>query len=124
MSAIVVVQSANLVADPTVKYTTTGKAVANFRVAVNEGFGDTKKSYFFNVVAWEDLAEQVGKLTKGQKLGLYGKLTSREYEKDGQKRSVVEIVVNAIDVRKTDSAKPAARPQPQREEIDPDSVPF
>ena len=114
MSAIVAIPSANLVADPQVKYTTTGKAVANFRIAVNEGFGETKKSYFFSAVAWEDLALEIGKLAKGQKLRLYGKLTSREYEKDGQKRSVTEIVVNAIEVRKSDNPKPAARPQAQQ----------
>ena len=122
MSAIVAIPSANLVADPIVKYTTTGKAVANLRIAVNEGFGDTKKSYFFNAVAWEDLALEIGKLTKGQKLGIYGKLTSRDYEKDGQKRSVTEIVVNAIEVRKSDNSKPAARPQAQQ--IDDEQIPF
>lgn len=121
MSAIVAIQSANIVADPQVKYTTTGKAVANFRIAVNEGFGDTKKSYFFNAVAWEELATQVGSLTKGQKLGVYGKLTSREYEKDGQKRSVVEIVVNALDIRKTDSPKPARQ---QAQQIPDEDIPF
>lgn len=126
MSAIVAVPTANLVADPIVKYTTTGKAVANFRIAVNEGFGDTKKSYFFNATAWEDLALQVGKLVKGQKIGVYGKLTAREYDKDGRKNTVVEILVNALDVRKTDNSnapKPAARPQAQ-EDVDIDSVPF
>ena len=123
MSAIVSVPTANLVADPVVKYTTTGKAVANFRIAVNEGFGDTKKSYFFNATAWEDLALQVGKLVKGQKIGVYGKLTAREYEKDGRKTTVVEILANAIDVRKTDAApKPATRPQAQ--EIPDEDIPF
>lgn len=126
MSAIVAIQSANIVADPVVKYTTTGKAVANFRIAVNDGFGDTKKSYFFNATAWEDLALVVGKLVKGQKIGVYGKLTAREYEKDGRKNTVVEILVNALDVRKTGNSgetKPAERPQAQ-EDVDLDSVPF
>ena len=131
MSAIVAIQSANLVADPIVKYTTTGKAVANFRIAVNEGFGDTKKSYFFNAVAWEELAGEIGKLAKGAKLGIYGKLTSREYEKDGQKRTVIEIVANALDIRKADSRSSSGtgqglvqgRPQ-QAQQIDDSDIPF
>ena len=120
MSALITITSATLVVDPAVRSTTTGKTVTNARIAVDDGFGDKKKSYFFDVVAWESLGEQLGQLQKGQKLGVYGKLTSRQYEKDGQKRTVIEIVANALeirDVRKTDS-----RPQP---ETVPDSeIPF
>lgn len=81
------------------KYTQSGKAVASFSVAVDDGWGDNKKTYFLNVVAWEKKAESCANhLDKGSKVLVQGKLTSRSYDaNDGGKRYVTEIVANDVE---------------------------
>jgi single-strand DNA-binding protein len=113
--------------DVELKSTTTGKSVANFSIAVDNGFGENKKEpFWFNVVAWGELANNAANtLGKGSKVTIYGRLTSRKYtNKTGAEVTVTEVVANAFEVRKTynSEAKPAARPPAQ--EVDIDSVPF
>jgi single-strand DNA-binding protein len=99
MSINKVILSGNLAHDPEVRYTQAGKAVATFSLAVNDGWGENKKSYFHKVVVWGKIAETVGNnLHKGSKVGVTGKLTSRSYDgKDGQKRYVTEVVADMYD---------------------------
>lgn len=127
MSTNLVVIDGTLGRDAELKTTTTGKQVANFSVAVDNGFGANKKEpFWFNIVAWNELADAASRLTKGSKLTIYGRLTSRSYEKDGQKKTVFEIIANAFDVRKTDSSRfdgPASKPQPVAA-IDDSDIPF
>ncbi len=100
-----VILTGNLGRDPEVRYTQTGKAVAGFSIAVNRGWRSKNENQqqptvdFFNVTAWDKLAEFCGKyLTKGTKILLEGRLQSRSYEaQDGTKRNVVEIVANDIE---------------------------
>ncbi len=96
-----VVLLGNLTRDPQVKYTTGGTAVATFGVATNRTWttneGQTKEDVqYHNIVAWSKLAELVGKLlTKGRKVYLDGRLTTRKFtDKSGQERSVTEIVMD------------------------------
>lgn len=91
----------NLTRDPQVKYTTGGTAVATFAVATNRTWttneGQTKEDVqYHNIVAWSKLAELVGKLlTKGRKVYLEGRLTTRRFtDKNGQDRSITEIVMD------------------------------
>ena len=87
-----------LTKDPEARYTQSGKAVTSFTVAIDDGWGDKKKTYFFTVVCGEGLAESCGSnLVKGQKVAVMGKLTQRTYEKDGQNRSVIEILAREVD---------------------------
>ena len=118
----------NLGLDASLKYTTSGKPVTNLFILVDNGYGANKKSAFgFGVVAWDDLAESAGKLTKGQKVTVYGKLTSRKYQnKSGVEVTKVEIVADAITAwkpRDTDSVR-SPEAQPVAQEVDLDSVPF
>ena len=87
-----------VVAQPEMRYTTTGKAVANFRLAVDRrGRGDGENNAdFIPIVAWERLAEICGEfLTKGKLVAIEGRLQTRTYEtKDGQKRSAFDIVAD------------------------------
>lgn len=92
-----------LARDNDIRYTTTGKAVLSNSVAVDDGFGDNKKTYFLPIVAWEKQAELLANYTaKGHRIGVTGKMTSRDYEdKQGNKRTVIEILVdsyNGIDL--------------------------
>lgn len=85
-----------LVRDNELKYTKSGKAVATNTLALDDGWGDNKKSYFIPLVVWEKQAESLANYTgKGSKIAVNGKLTSRSYEtQDGQKRTIIEVVAN------------------------------
>lgn len=75
---------------------TTNTPVCNFSVALNDGFGDKKKTYYFNCQAWQKTAENLVKfVSKGDLIGISGKLTTRDWtDKDGKKHTVTEIVVS------------------------------
>ena len=115
------------------KFTTTGKPVTNFSIAVDNGFGENKKDpFWFNVVAWGELAEAAGKLSKGSKVTIYGRLTSRKYTNKAQVEiTVTEIVANAFEVRKTDNRSSESRgnstvqgrPQ-QTQQVADEDIPF
>jgi len=88
----------NLGADPELRYTPSGKAVANLRVAVNDrvrGAGGEwqDETQWFNVELWDEAAERAAeRLRKGHKVFAEGALRAREWEgKDGQKRTSLEI---------------------------------
>lgn len=85
-----------LVRENELKYTKSGKAVATNTIALDDGWGDNKKSYFIPIVVWEKQAESLANYTsKGSKIAVNGKLTSRSYEtQDGQKRTIIEVVAN------------------------------
>ena len=87
-----------LTRDPEIRYTQSGKAVCTFSIAVDDGYGENKKAYFFPVVVWGKTAETCGKsLTKGRKVAVTGKLTTRQYENnEGKKLTVFEIVADAF----------------------------
>jgi single-strand DNA-binding protein len=91
----------NLTRDPELKYTPAGTAVCTFGIATNRSWttadGQTKEDVqYHRIVAWQKLAELCGKLlTKGRKVYLEGRLTYRNFTgKDGQQRTVAEIVLD------------------------------
>ena len=87
-----------LTRDPEVRYTASGKAVCTFSIAVDDGYGENKKAYFFPVVVWNKSAEACGNsLRKGSKVAVTGKLTTRQYDnKEGKKVTAFEIVADAF----------------------------
>ena len=93
-----IVTIGRLTRDPETRYTQSGKAVCTFSIAVDDGYGENKKAYFFPVVVWGKTAETCGKsLTKGRKVAVTGKLTTRQYENnEGKKVTVFEIVADAF----------------------------
>ncbi len=88
----------NCGAQPVVKYTPQGIAVANFTLATNERFKDktgewTDRTEWHNIVLWQRLAEIAGEyLKKGSKCYIEGRNQTRSWEKDGQKKYITEIV--------------------------------
>jgi single-strand DNA-binding protein len=88
-----------LTRDPEVRMTQSGKSVCTFTIAVDDGYGENKKAYFFPVIVWNKAAEACGNsLHKGSKVAVTGKLTSRQYENnEGKKVTVYEIVADAFD---------------------------
>jgi single-strand DNA-binding protein len=88
----------NLGADPELRYTPSGKAVANLRVAVNDRYRGQdgewqEETHWFRVELWEQAAERAAEtLRKGNKVYAEGQLRPREFEgNDGQKRTSLEI---------------------------------
>jgi single-strand DNA-binding protein len=86
----------NLCTDVELKEVGEEKKVANFLVAVNRG--KEAEADFFRVTVWDRQADLCAQyLCKGRKVGIEGRLRSRSWEDDGQKRSAVEIVANRVE---------------------------
>lgn len=92
----------NLTRDPELRYTTGGRGIASFGLAVNRRYqvnGEWQEQVsFFNVVAWGDLGENAAaSLTKGNRIVVTGRLEQRSYEsKEGEKRNVTEVVADDL----------------------------
>jgi len=94
----------NITRDPELRYTNTGRGMANFGVAVNRRWqnrnsGEWEEQVsFFNITAWGDLGENVAaSCPKGTRVVVTGRLEQRSYEtQQGEKRSVVEIVADEV----------------------------
>ena len=89
--------------NPKVRKLDSGKTVANFSVATNEIYRDSKgekqsETTWHRLVAWgkqADVAENY--LKKGSEIAIEGKLTNRSWEdKNGEKQYMTEIVVNSL----------------------------
>jgi single-strand DNA-binding protein len=87
--------------DPETRYTSGGQAVCNFTMATDESFKDRagerqKRTEWHRIVVWGKLAEIAQKyLKKGSLLFVEGRIQSRQWDdKEGQKRTTVEIVAN------------------------------
>ena len=85
--------------DIELRMTQNNKPVCKFTIAHDDGWGDNKKTSWLDVVAWNGTAEMASKwFHKGSKVFITGKLSTRSYEnRDGQKRTVTEIVASTID---------------------------
>ena len=95
----------NLTGDPELRFTPQGAAVANFTVASTPRSFDKQKNefvdgdtLFMRCSIWREAAENVAEsLTKGMRVIVQGRLVQRSYEdRDGQKRTVVELQVDEI----------------------------
>jgi len=89
-----------LTRDPEIRYVGSGAAVTKFRIAVNPNKRDAKPedTLFIDIVAWEKLAETANTyLKKGSNCLVEGRLSIRQYDdKDGNKRTATEVVINAM----------------------------
>lgn len=95
----------NVVADPELRFTPSGAAVANFRIASTPRTFDRQtnewkdgEALFLTCSAWRDMAENIAEsLTRGSRVIVSGRLKSRSYEtKEGEKRTVMELDVDEI----------------------------
>jgi single-strand DNA-binding protein len=121
----IVALTGRLAADTNVKYTQSGKAVCTFDIAVDDGFGDNKQTYFHRIVVWGKAAESCGNnLSKGSKVNVKGKLTSRSYESNGQKKYITEVVADMYGGVEFLSSKKQGAPQAQEEPDENIQIPF
>src|SRR6202042_3212967 len=95
----------NLVDDPQLRYTATGNAVANFRVASTPRFLDKATnewkdgdSLFLTCSVWRQAAENAAEsLQRGMRVIVFGRLRQRSYEtKEGEKRTVIDVEVDEV----------------------------
>jgi single-strand DNA-binding protein len=95
----------NLVSDPELRYTPTGVAVANFRIASTPRTFDRQSnewkdgdSLFLTCNVWRQAAENVAEsLQRGMRVVVQGRLHQRSYEtREGEKRTVFEVEVDDV----------------------------
>jgi single-strand DNA-binding protein len=93
----------NLTRDPELKYIPSGSAVVNMTLAMNRTWkdktsGEKKEDVCFaRVIVWGRRAEVCSEyLKKGQPVFIEGRLQSREWEQDGQKRFALEVVADNV----------------------------
>jgi single-strand DNA-binding protein len=121
------------------RYTPSGKAVAEVNIAVDDGWGDNKKTIWLGVTMWGVTAELAAKaVQKGDKLGVSGRLTQDEWEDKttGQKRTKIKVTCDSMTllspkrdeaIRHQPEARQASRPHtdvPVPQADDEDDIPF
>lgn len=97
--------SGNLTRDPEVRTTASGMSVMSFGIAVNDRRKNPStgewEDYpnFIDCAMFGNRAASVARyLTKGSKVAIEGKLRWSQWERDGQKRSKVEVVIDEIEL--------------------------
>lgn len=92
----------NLTRDPELRQTPNGQSVTSFSLALNRAYKDAGGEWqeatdYIDCVCWGPLAERVAQyLSKGRRALVQGRLQSRSWEQDGQKRSKVEVLANDV----------------------------
>lgn len=92
----------NLTRDPELRQTPSGQNVTSFSLALNRSYKDASGEWqeatdYIDIVCWGPLAERVAQyLSKGRRCLVQGRLQSRNWEQEGQKRSKVEVLANDV----------------------------
>jgi single-strand DNA-binding protein len=92
----------NLTRDPELRQTPNGQNVTSFSLALNRSYKDASGDWqevtdYIDIVCWGPLAERVAQyLSKGRRCLVQGRLQSRSWEQDGQKRSKVEVLASDV----------------------------
>jgi single-strand DNA-binding protein len=107
-----------LAADPEVRYTSNEIPVARFALAVGRPSKNGEKEVdFINIVAWRGLAKICGEyLKKGKPIAIEGKIQIRKYEKNGEKRSITEVIASNMQMLDTKFFKESADKKTEGEE--------
>lgn len=97
-----IILSGRLTEAPVVRYTTTGKVVCQFTLAVQRGFKNPEGNYdadFIQVVLWGPAGERLGNtVTKGQRIIVEGRLQIRSYKtKNNTTRWITEVISNTFE---------------------------
>ena len=116
MSVNKVILVGRLGADPEMRYTSDGTAVASFRIATtkkwtNQNGEKEERTEWHRIVAWRRLGEICGEyLSKGRQIYIEGELQTRSWEdKDGIRRWVTEVVASNMQMLGGPSDKPGMK---------------
>jgi single-strand DNA-binding protein len=126
-----VILMGNLTRDPELRTTPNGQSVCSFSLALNRSYKDSSGEWqeatdYVDVVAWAALGERVAQyVTKGRPVLVSGRLQSRSWEQEGQKRSKVEVVaqdVTFLGSRSNDTSygsdtEPSVKPVNKKKEV-------
>ena len=106
-----VILMGNLTADPELKQTPSGASVCTFSIAVNRKIQKEEVDYI-SIVAWRQTAEFVSKyFKKGKAILVCGQLQTRSYQdKNGNKRTVTEVVAEEVSFAGFADDKPKQTP--------------
>lgn len=118
----------NLTRDVKLRYTTDQKAIARFSIAVDDGYGDSKRTSYIPVVVFGKQAENADRfLSKGSKVAVVGRIQTGSYEKEGRTIYTTDIIASNIEFL---SAKQSANSERKPDEpsgftaLSEDEVPF
>lgn len=118
----------NLTKDVELRYTTDQKPIARFSIAVNDGYGDSKRTSYIPIVVFGKQAENADRyLSKGSKVAVNGRIQTGSYEKEGRTIYTTDIIASNIEFL---SAKQSANSEKKPGEpsgftaLSEDEVPF
>ena len=119
-----VILMGRLTRDPEMRHTNSGTPVTTFSIAIDNGYGDNKRTDFVNCLAWNKTAEFVTKyFTKGKMIIVIGRITTRSWEtQDGKRAYATEVVANEVSFGETKSS-PQTAAQPPMQDDDEDFTP-
>ena len=97
-----IILSGNLTRDPELKQTSgSGITYCSFSIAVNRWEGNKKVADFYNVTAWRNVGESIHKnFKKGDKILIFGEISLRKDEKNGEKKLYIDITANDYEIIK------------------------
>ena len=97
-----VILMGNLTRDPELRQIPSGQSVCSFSLALNRSYKNSNGEWqeatdYVDVVAWAGLGERVAQyVTKGRPVLVSGRLQSRSWEQDGQKRNKLEVIASDV----------------------------
>ena len=110
------------------KFTTNGKNYTQFSLAVQRKFKNQSDEYetdFLNCTLWGKAAENFTKFTrKGSLVGVEGRLQTRNYEKDGRKIYITEVIAENFSLLESKSTTEARDTQAQETTNIPETIEF
>ena len=106
-------ETAGVIADPELRFTSQGKAVLSIRLAFNDSRyneetrqWENTKTFYVDATAWEQTAERLAdQIRKGDQVYVSGRLETQSWEKDGEKKSKPSLTVRTM--RKLEKNAPA-----------------
>lgn len=108
--------------DIEVRKTNTNKSVASFTLAVGD---KNSESSFINMTAWNKTAELLAQYApKGKQIGVTGRLQTRMWEKDGDKRKATEVIVEQVQFLSDSKAQTAKSSEDLGTPVDLSEIPF
>lgn len=88
----------NLTRDVELRYTTDQKPIARFSIAVNDGYGEQKRTSYIPIVVFGKQAENADRyLSKGSKVAVNGRIQTGSYEKEGRTIYTTDIIASNIE---------------------------
>lgn len=104
-----------LTKDIEIRATAEGMSIGRTSIAVDDGYGEKKRTNFISLVAFGKTAESMDMHSfKGQRVAVEGKLQTGSYEKNGQKVYTTDVIINKIEYLDWKDGKSESKPAEQQ----------